>query len=364
MSTPTTDVEEDNTTTSTAMPSQYSSYNEPVIRSPKFLTLASCSKDPCGIICMFITYSAVFYADYVVTKWIVMTTFVSLWGTFHVVLFNIIVGLLLMAHLRAVFTDPGFVTAKYHGDDDYLRGVSSSQGGIESTSYSDGLDGNHVEQQTPPTVPPHYTLCPRCNIYRPPRAHHCRICKKCIRRMDHHCPWVNNCVGEANQKYFIQFLFYVGLLSAYAIGLVLYTWVESSQQQDNEPSRWHYKLGVPPPPVDTGSVGSAPINNESHIVKQTRILHSVILMLESLLFGLFVLAILIDQFSAIFTDETIVEQHITKKHVPRGGRRGGPKRSKMDLLRDVCGTGHFTVWILPCHTRDEVVFEKRMNEVV
>lgn len=46
-----------------------------------------------------------------------------------------------------------------------------------------------------------------------------------FRRMDHHCPWLNNCVGERNQKYFLQFLVYVGFLAIYSVALVVGSWV-------------------------------------------------------------------------------------------------------------------------------------------
>eukprot|EP00933_Yihiella_yeosuensis_P006500 TRINITY_DN111202_c0_g1_i1.p1 TRINITY_DN111202_c0_g1~~TRINITY_DN111202_c0_g1_i1.p1 ORF type:complete len:318 (-),score=42.73 TRINITY_DN111202_c0_g1_i1:228-1181(-) len=53
--------------------------------------------------------------------------------------------------------------------------------------------------------------CKWCLKYKPDRCHHCRICNTCVLRMDHHCPWVYNCIGFRNHKYFFLLLVYAAI---------------------------------------------------------------------------------------------------------------------------------------------------------
>lgn len=66
-------------------------------------------------------------------------------------------------------------------------------------------------------------VCVVCRARRKMRSHHCKECGRCVDRLDHHCPWIDNCVGLGNQRAFYLFIILLLLtIAAFYYGVVLY----------------------------------------------------------------------------------------------------------------------------------------------
>ncbi|TNN13870.1 Palmitoyltransferase ZDHHC5 [Schistosoma japonicum] len=137
----------------------------------------------------------------------------------HSLLFFFVVS----AFGKATFMDPGYYAMGVPGEK-----VTTIEKGSPRTVVYKSVDINGVTTRL--------KWCVTCEFYRPPRCSHCSICKHCIDTFDHHCPWLNNCIGRRNYRYFFSFLLALTLHMIIVFGISMtYVLMRTNQLS-------HYKV--------------------------------------------------------------------------------------------------------------------------
>ncbi|KAK3034266.1 hypothetical protein RJ639_032201, partial [Escallonia herrerae] len=140
-------------------------------------------------------------------------------GVMNALGFTAVTLMCLSNYAVAIFTDPGRVPSAFAPD-------------IEDA-------GNPIHEIKRKGGDLRY--CQKCSHYKPPRAHHCRVCRRCVLRMllalelkDHHCIWMNNCVGHANYKVFFVFVVYAVIACIYSLVLMVGSLTTDSQKDEDQ----------------------------------------------------------------------------------------------------------------------------------
>uniref|UniRef100_A0A3Q3W5K6 Palmitoyltransferase n=1 Tax=Mola mola TaxID=94237 RepID=A0A3Q3W5K6_MOLML len=138
----------------------------------------------------------------------------------HLTVFIPVIGgvlflFVILSLLRTSFTDPGILP----------RATPDEAADIEKQIDTSGSSTYRPPPRTKEVLINQQVVklkyCFTCKTFRPPRTSHCSLCDNCVERFDHHCPWVGNCVGKRNYRFFYSFIVSLSFLTSFIFGCVI-----------------------------------------------------------------------------------------------------------------------------------------------
>ncbi|XP_037087244.1 palmitoyltransferase ZDHHC20-B-like [Pollicipes pollicipes] len=184
--------------------------------SPLMSNIVTIARKPCGV-CIAITkwipvifiLAVVCWSYYAYVVELCLVTVESYAEkVVYLMLYHILLLLFLWAYYQTVMTPIGRVPKQFRLSPADLERFEATE---DSSLQIQILDKHAADGCLPTynrTMSGTLRYCERCRLIKPDRCHHCSVCGECVLKMDHHCPWVNNCIGFANYKFFVLFLGY------------------------------------------------------------------------------------------------------------------------------------------------------------
>lgn len=130
---------------------------------------------------------------------------------FYLIVYHLLLLMFLWSWMKVALTKPASVPQAFYLPESALRDLHQANTDQEKSAvlekFANGLPLSMRAVGSGVGI----RYCEKCHCIKPDRAHHCSTCGMCVLKMDHHCPWINNCVGFNTYKYFLLFLFYAQL---------------------------------------------------------------------------------------------------------------------------------------------------------
>jgi palmitoyltransferase len=119
-------------------------------------------------------------------------------------------------------------------------------------------------------------VCKICRTHVLQHSRHCGKCNRCVNGFDHHCKWLNNCIGQRNYRTFVVLIGTLELLALWQTAVVLYCLVQVASDGSQEQQRLVKAFGIGRSGIDAYRAISA-VNITIGSLVALAVLHLIVL---------------------------------------------------------------------------------------